>query len=262
MRNEGTGNIQSVSRALESLEIIAEEGEIGVTDLGKRLGVHKATASRLTATLASHGLIERDPHSDKYRLGLSLIYLAGAAMTGLDLVTTARPIVQGLADQTRETVNLGVAHADAVVCIDQATGTSSIVSVSWVGRQTPIHCTSNGKVLLAWMPPREIDRLLKKPLDQRTPASITDPAKLRTQLEEIRSRGYAQTIEELEEGLNAVAAPVRRADGEVAAALTVSGPAFRIRPIDLPRIARDTMEAAATISRRLGYSSRKPPTHR
>jgi len=262
MRNEGTGNIQSVSRALESLEIIAEEGEIGVTDLGKRLGVHKATASRLAATLASHGLIERDPHSDKYRLGLSLIYLAGAAMTGLDLVTTARPIVQGLADQTRETVNLGVAHADAVVCIDQATGTSSIVSVSWVGRQTPIHCTSNGKVLLAWMPPREIDRLLKKPLDQRTPASITDPAKLRTQLEEIRSRGYAQTIEELEEGLNAVAAPVRRADGEVAAALTVSGPAFRIRPIDLPRIARDTMEAAATISRRLGYSSSKPPTHR
>ena len=257
MRNGDGDKIQSVGRALETLEIIAEEGEMGVTDLGRRLGVHKATASRLASTLAEHGLIERDPRTDRYRLGFTLIYLAGAAMSDLDLVTTGRPIVQELAAQTRETVNLGVAHADSVVCIDQATGTSAIVSVSWVGRRTPLHCTSNGKVLLAWMGEPEVKRLLAGPLEARTARTIIDPKALMADLAEVRARGYAQTIEELEEGLNAVAAPVRRADGEVVAALTVSGPAFRMRPIDLPRVARDTVEAATAISRRLGFSTRQ-----
>jgi IclR family acetate operon transcriptional repressor len=91
-----------------------------------------------------------------------------------------------------------------------------------------------------------------------TPATITDRDRLRTQLDEVVARGYAQTLEELEEGLHAVAAPVRQADGEVVAALSVSGPAFRMRPIDLPRVARVTMEAADVISRRMGYVERRP----
>src|SRR6478752_6587795 len=91
--------LQSVTRALRSLEMIAEAGELGVTELGRRLGVHKATASRLAATLADRGLVERDPVTDKYRLGFGLIRLAGAAMAGLDIVSTARPILEDLADR-------------------------------------------------------------------------------------------------------------------------------------------------------------------
>jgi DNA-binding IclR family transcriptional regulator len=186
-----------------------------------------------------------------------LIRLAGAAMASLDLVRTARPILEDLADRTRETVNLGVLSGDAVVYIDQVTGTRSIVAVSWVGRRTPLHCTSNGKVLLAFLGDKERDRLLAGPLDNPTPRSVVKPADLRTQLEEVRVRGYAQTMEELEEGLNAVAAPVRRGDGEVVAALSVSGPAFRMRPVDLPRVGRLVMEAASSISRRMGYVERR-----
>jgi IclR family transcriptional regulator, acetate operon repressor len=249
--------LQSVTRALRSLEMIAEAGELGVTELGRRLGVHKATASRLAATLADRGLVERDPVTDKYRLGFGLIRLAGAAMAGLDLVSTARPILEDLADRTRETVNLGVVSGDGVIYIDQITGTRSIVAVSWVGRRTPLHATSNGKVLLAYMDDRELERHLQTPLDAATDRTITDPERLRAQLQEIRTRGYAQTLEELEEGLNAVAAPVRQADGEVVAGLSVSGPAFRMRPMDLPRVGRLTMEAAASISRRLGYMERR-----
>ncbi len=253
----GGGNLQSVNRALRALELIAEERELGVTELGRRLGVHKATASRLVATLAERGLVERDPLTEKYRLGFGLIRLAGAAMASLDLVRTARPILEDLADRTRETVNLGVLSGDAVVYIDQVTGTRSIVAVSWVGRRTPLHCTSNGKVLLAFLGDKERDRLLAGPLDNPTPRSVVKPADLRTQLEEVRVRGYAQTMEELEEGLNAVAAPVRRGDGEVVAALSVSGPAFRMRPVDLPRVGRLAMEAASSISRRMGYVERR-----
>ena len=145
---------------------------------------------------------------------------------------------------------------DSVVYVDQITGTRAIVSVSWVGRRTPLHCTSNGKVLLAFSTEAERERLLRAPLTKLTPRTITDVRKLRAQLEEIRVRGYAQTMEELEEGLNAVAAPVRGMSGELVAALSVSGPAFRMRPVDLPRMGKLTAEAARAISRRLGYVER------
>jgi IclR family acetate operon transcriptional repressor len=256
MRNPEGANLQSVTRAIRALELIAEAGSLGVTELGRRLDVHKATASRLVATLAERGLVERDPVTEKYRLGFGLIRLAGAAMAGLDLVRTSHPILEELAERTRETVNLGMLSGDSVVYVDQVSGTRAIVSVSWVGRRTPLHCTSNGKVLLAHLAPAERDRLLAGPLERATPATIVDPNALIAQLQEIKVRGYAQTLEELEEGLNAVAAPVRQADGEVVSALSVSGPAFRMRPLDLPRIARLTVEAANVLSRRLGYVDR------
>lgn len=257
MRNgEGSG-VQSVARAVRILELLAYEGELGVTELGRRLGVHKATASRLVATLAERRLVERSPASEKYRLGFGLIHLAGAAIGGLELMHQSRAILEELAELTQETVNLGVLDGEGVVHIDQVAGTRSIVSVSWVGRRTPYHCTSNGKVLLAHLDETERERLLAVPLERLTANTIVDPDRLRAQLVEIRSLGYAQTIEELEEGLNAVAAPVRRADGEVVAALSVAGPAFRMRPMELPRIARMTMEAAGVISRRMGYVERR-----
>lgn len=255
-QHESGGNLQSVRRALRALELISEHSELGVTELGRKLDVHKATASRLIATLAERGFVERDPISEKYRLGFGLISLAGAAVGGNDLVRAARPILDDLAERTHETVNLGVLSGESVVYIDQVTGTRSIVSVSWVGQRTPLHCTSNGKVLLAYATDAERERMLSMPLTRLTPRTITDLRKLRAQLAEVRARGYAQTLEELEEGLNAVAAPVRGMSGDVIAALSVSGPAFRMRAVDLPRFGKLTAEAALAVSRRLGYVDR------
>ena len=256
MRDE-SGNLQSVRRALNALELVADAGEIGVSELGRQLGVHKATASRLAAALAERELLERNPQNDRYRIGFGLVRLAGSAIAGLDIVREAHPLLESLAEQTRETANLGVLSGDSVVYIDQVTGTRSVVAMSWVGRRTPLHCTSNGKVLLAYATPSERDRVLGRPLEPFAANTIVDPDVLRAQLDDVRRRGYAQTIEELEEGLNAVAAPVRRADGHVTAALSVSGPAFRMRGIDLPRMARFAMDAADAISHRLGYVERK-----
>jgi DNA-binding IclR family transcriptional regulator len=186
-----------------------------------------------------------------------LIHLAGAALAGLELVRQAHPVLEELADRTRETVNLAVLEGDGVLHIDQIAGTRSVVSVSWVGRRTPVHCSSTGKVLLAFADEPERERLLAGPLERRTANTIVDPDQLRAQLVEVRARGYAQTVEELEEGLNAVAAPVRRADGDVVAAVSVAGPAFRMRPSELPRIGRMVVDAAGTISRRMGYAERR-----
>jgi aminomethyltransferase len=223
MRNTQNGGVQSVSRAVSLLEALAGGGELGVTELGRRLGVHKATASRLLSTLARHRLVERNPSTDKYRLGPGLLHLASSVRAGLNLVEQARPVLEDLAARTRETVNLAVLDRDRVTHIDQVAGTRTIASVSWVGRTTPYHCTATGKVLLAFLSEVELERLLGAPLEACTPHSIVDPKRLRRQLLEVRARGWARAIEEYERGLNAVAAPVRGATGEVIAALSVSG---------------------------------------
>ncbi len=253
MSNKRNGGVQSVSRAVDLLEALSDGEERGVTELGEHLRVHKATASRLLATLAQRRLVYRNPATEKYRLGLGLIRLAGSAMAGIDLIEQARPVLEDLATRTSETVNLAVLDGDRIMHLDQIAGTRSIVSVSWVGRRTPLHCTSNGKVLLAFLDAPERDRLLVPPLKALTGKTITSRKKLDRQLTEVRRRGYARTIEELEEGLNAVAAPVRSAEGDVVAAVSVGGPAFRMRPRQLGKLGLMAIDAGGAISRRLGF---------
>jgi DNA-binding IclR family transcriptional regulator len=247
-----------VGRAIRILELVAEHpGQLGVTELGRRLGVHKATASRLVSTLAGGGLLERDRATDKYRPGFGLVRLATTAVADLDLVRKARPVMERLAEETQETVNLAVLDGREVVNIDQVAGSHAVVNVNWVGRRTPLHCTSNGKILLAHLPATERDRILAGPLDVRTPRTIGDPDVLRTQLRQARRQGYAFTVEELELGLNAVAAPVRGPGGAVVAALSVAGPAYRVTTARIPDLAGIVVQAGTEISRRMGHAERR-----
>lgn len=250
--------VQSVGRAVRILELVADHpGQLGVTELGRRLGVHKATAFRLVSTLAEGGLLERDPATDKYRPGFGLVRLASTALAGLDLIRQARPVLERLAEHTQETVNLAVLEGREVMNIDQVAGSHAVVNVNWVGKRTPLHCTSNGKVLLAYLPKRERERALARPLARRTPRTIVDPEVLRTQLHQARARGYSSTVEELEVGLNAVAAPVREPSGDVVAAVSVAGPAYRLTPARIPEIAQAVVASAAEISRRMGHAERR-----
>jgi IclR family transcriptional regulator, acetate operon repressor len=252
------GPVQSVARAIRILELVAEHpGQLGVTELGRRLGVHKATASRLVATLAGGSLVERDRATDKYRPGFGLVRLATTALADLDLVRQARPVLERLAEDTQETVNLAVLDGHEVVNIDQVAGSHAVVNVNWVGKRTPLHCTSNGKILLAHLPAPERDRILAEPLEMRTPRTIGDPDVLRTQLRQALRQGYAHTVEELEVGLNAVAGPVRGPGGEVVAAVSVAGPAYRVTAVRIPELARTVVGAATAISRRMGHAERR-----
>jgi IclR family acetate operon transcriptional repressor len=250
--------VQSVGRAIRVLELVAEHpGQLGVSELGRRIGVHKATAFRLVSTLAQAGLLERQPGTDHYRPGFGLVRLATTALADLDVVRRARPVLEALADRTQETVNLGVLEGLEVVNVDQVAGSHAVLNVNWVGKRTPLHCTSNGKVLLAHLPEDHWDLVMTGPLERRTPRTVTDPETLRRQLLQARSRGYAYTVEELEEGLNAVAAPVRGPGGEVTAAVSVAGPAYRVTPERVPELARAVVDAGAEISRRMGYTERR-----
>lgn len=253
----GTGSavlVQSVDRAISVLEILARHGPVAVTEIAQELGVHKSTAFRLLVVLERRGLVQQVAERGKYQLGFGIVRLAGATTASLDLTQQSRPVSERLAAEIGETVNVAVLESGYAVNIDQARGPAAVTSHNWVGQRTPLHATSSGKVLLASMPPEARDQILAGPLERYTPHTITDPARLREELAQVAGRGYATTSEELELGLNAVAAPIRIYDGSVAAAISASGPSYRLGVERMPEVARIVIAGAADISARLGYS--------
>jgi DNA-binding IclR family transcriptional regulator len=250
----GTTGVQSVERAVTILEILAGAGETGVTELAVRIGVHKSTAFRLVTTLEQRGLVEQSEDRGKYRLGVGILRLAGATTARLDVVQEARPICRRLSADTGETVNIAVLSDRSALYLDQFAGASALQSHNWVGQHIPLHATSNGKVLLGGLTDEEVDRLLPS-LPAYTDKTITTRSALRRELEQVRSRGYASAVEELEAGLSALAAPIRNAHGEVVASLSLSGPSFRLDESRTSDVAAMVVAAAEEVSHRLGWGA-------
>lgn len=245
--------VQSVDRAITALEFLARHGEAGVSSVAAAIGVHKSTASRLLGALQSRGLVEVAGDRGRYRLGYGILRLAGAMGGRLDVTAQGREICEELADSSGETVNIAVLQGDAVVNVFQAHGGGAISVNNWVGRPTPAHATSSGKVLLAHLGRPAQDRILEAGLARFTAATVVEARVLRRQLLQVQTDGYAVTAGEYETGLNAVAAPVFGATDEVLAALSLSGPAYRLPVTALPATAQAVTAAAARISERMGH---------
>jgi DNA-binding IclR family transcriptional regulator len=251
-----SGSVQSVDRALRVLEILADHGDRGVTEIADELGVHKSTAFRLISVLEDHQLVEQVEERGRYHLGFGIVRLAGATSAQLDLTRQSQPVCEELATALDETVNIAVLEGSSVINISQARGGAAISSHNWVGQLTPPHATSSGKVLLSVLTDEQVFALLPEPLDRYTEHTLTTHAQLAAALQEVRALGYGVTQSELEVGLNAVAAPVRGPSGDVIASLSVSGPTYRMSTDLLPELAQHALAATAEISRRLGY---RPP---
>jgi DNA-binding IclR family transcriptional regulator len=249
-----------VERAIAILKSFSfERPERGVTELSLELGLHKSTISRLMKTLEHGGLLSRNPENERYRLGLDLIGLAAQVVSFVDVRQVARPVLRELAQTCQETVNLSVLdHADVVNLEQFVPPARRIKNVGRVGRRMPPHCTAAGKVLLAYHPENELDQNLQAGLERFTPDTITDPAELRKELTQVRKDGYATAREELEEGLNVVAAPIYDHTGQVTASVSVAGPAYRVTPERFPQLAAQVLNTATKISQQLGY--RRHPT--
>jgi DNA-binding IclR family transcriptional regulator len=248
------GGVQSVDRAVAILYLLAERSEAGVTEIASAIGVHKSTASRLLASLEGGRLVEQTTHRGSYRLGSGLLRLAAPVSGRMDVTREGRPVLEALAGEVGETVNLAVLRGTDVVNLEQVRGPATITTVNWVGQPTPLHATSGGKVLLAALAPDDLAAFLARPLPRFTPETITERPALEHELARVREQGYATTTEELEQGLDAVAAPVRDAGGHVVAAITVSGPVYRFDAARMAEVAPAVVAAGADLSRRLGYA--------
>src|SRR5450755_2816501 len=195
------GGVQSVDRAITALTLLADAGELGVTQIAEALEVHKSTAFRLLATLEKHALVEQNAERGKYRLGVGIIQLAGATSIRLDVVAESRPVSHRLAEAVGETVNIAVLSGHDALYVDQVHGSGALQIHNWLGQRIPLHATSNGKVLLAALPRQRADDLLTGELHRFTEHTCTDRRALHDELDLVRQRGYAVAVDELEIGL-------------------------------------------------------------
>ena len=259
-KSKGEYAIQTVSNAVRLLEVFRDEEELGVTELSRRLALHKNNVFRLLATLEQQGYIEQSADNERYRLGVRCLELGQAYSRSRSLTRLARAALEKLAVQTAETAHLALMRDFEVVHVDGEQPDALIVTGLRVGRRLPLHCTALGKVLLGCAPDavrKAYDReVVAAGLEKRTPHTIEDGLKFFEELRTVAVRGFARDHGECEAGLRCAAAPVLDFSGRVVAALSVSGPAFRVSEEKLlAELAPAVVAAAEGLSRELGFAS-------
>jgi IclR family KDG regulon transcriptional repressor len=250
--------IHTVRNALRVLEEFRDEADLGVTELARRLNLHKNNVFRILATLEQQGYVEQAGENEAYRLGVRCLELGSAYGASRSLLRLARPVLVDLARGSGESAHLGELRDFGVVHLDGEQSTQIVQTGLRVGRTLPGYCTALGKVLLACSADESerFDRevIAREGLATRTPRTLVDRDKLLEHLHGVAAQGFALDVEECERGLCCAAAPVYDATGRLVAAVSISGPAFRLPEEALQRTAAPAVLAAAHhLSRQLGY---------
>jgi DNA-binding IclR family transcriptional regulator len=231
------------------VRVLEAEEPIAVTELAFAAGLPKSTTSRLLSALERRGLVEQDGERGRLRPGPAILRIAERGMLERNVVELARPSLDALAAASGETINLAVPARHGVEHVAQVDSIHFLGTGQWLGRTVDYHCTAVGKVFMAYgratIPTQQLSRY--------APATITDPKRLRSELELVRRSGIATAVDELEPGLAAMAAPVRGARGDVVAALSITGPTLRMGPPRILELEPILIDEARTLARRLGY---------
>ncbi|MBA4866080.1 IclR family transcriptional regulator [Streptomyces sp. PSKA54] len=254
MNTAGAGT-QSVERALSLLSYFTDEQpERRIAELVELTGLGQSTISRLVGALESLGYLARDERSGLHRLGPRVVTLAGIALNQSPVHRAARQIAQNLAHETGLGANVAERHGSRMFYLCHFEGPQAPRSFTLTGRYAPLHATAMGKALIAGLSEEEIRGMMSPDFPAYTPQTITTIGALLTELDEVRSRGYATEVEELAFGRACLAVPVRDRSGEIVAALSVSG---SLSALDLAgrqtELARQVIEYADQVSTGLGY---------
>src|SRR5512139_3322865 len=225
--------VQTIERASSILDILGQSPQgISIRELSSKIKLPKGTIHRLLSSLSYFGYVRQDPKTRNYLLGFKLVELGNLLLNQLDLRKEAEPFLKDLAERTKETVHMVILDRNEVVYIDKVETdqhTSGLRMASRVGLRNPAHSSAVGKVLLAHFSDEELNNFTKENgLLKRTENTITDPGQLREHLSIVRAQGYAIDDEENERGIRCVAAPIYNEVGKPVAAMSISGPAFRI----------------------------------
>lgn len=247
--------IQSLDRALRILDLFDEQTpELKITEISRRMQLHKSTVHSLLKTLIAHDYVAQDENSGKYRLGLKLIEKGQLMLQGLDLREVARKHLVELANDTGQTLHLVFLSGNEGVYIDKVEGKKAAIRYSYLGRKVPLHCSAVGKALVAFRPDEEAGRLLSGyAFAPRTTRTITDERQFLVELAEVRRRGYAIDNQENEPGVRCVAAPVFDHAGRVAAAISMSTMVSVVDDEELAGYAKRLCAEAEAVSRRIGF---------
>jgi DNA-binding IclR family transcriptional regulator len=250
--------LSTLDKGLRILELLAEDEArhgLTLTEIGRALGMHRSTLFRFLATLKARGYLERDPVSDRYRLGTRVLTLSGAFLDALDIRDAARPELEKLCAETQELVHLATLDHDEVVTIERIAGRQPVSLQTGIGERRPAYCTASGKAILAYLPADQLDGILARGMPVHTPRTITSPTRMREHLARVRRCGYAVDDEERIEGVRCVASPVFGHDGAVVAAVSVAAPSHRAPDERLSHLGSRCRVTAGAVSRRLGSIS-------
>jgi DNA-binding IclR family transcriptional regulator len=245
--------VRNAARVLKAF--LSKDDELGVSELARRVGLGKSSVHRLLTTLRAEGLVEQDSQTGRYRLGIVMFELGELVRIRMDLGTAAWPALAALRDRTGEAAQVSIADGVDVVYLERLEGTTVPLLVTDQERRAPMYCTAAGKVLLAFRPDPEVASYLSTTrLTALTRHTITDPVQLRDQLAVVRSRGWAESVNEQELGLASLASVIRDAGGRSVATIGVSAPVNRFQTLVRRHLEAIVTEAAATVSRRLGWT--------
>lgn len=246
-------HVQSIVRAFDILKLLRDNGHgLGVSEISKELEMSVGTIHRLLQTLVLVDAVEQDKDSKQYSLATEMLFYGKSVLDRYDFITRAHPIMGELSKKIGETVFMGILEDYELVYVDHVDSLDHFLRMPpQIGRRQSAHCTAQGKVLLAHLPLEEINTFLQgKSLYQFTENTITDPEELHEELATIRQIGFAMDREETEIGICCVAAPVRKPNGEVVAAISTSGPATRMLRKGLDTVLKEeVVETAHKISR-------------
>jgi DNA-binding IclR family transcriptional regulator len=246
--------VRTVQRAIQILELIAERGPLGVSEIGRALHVPKSSAHNILETLVGRRLLDKEAERNLYHLGGKLIELGNRAQQNLAIQRVARPYLRALNEELDDTVHLTILDHDEVLYIDCIESRRPLRMHSVIGVRAPLYCTAVGKAIMAHLPPSDVDRIVKtQGFAAFTASTITTRRALDEELERTRRRGYAVDNMEHEDLLRCVGAAVRDHTGVVIGAISVSGPSQRITGREAARIAPRVMAAASSISQGLGF---------
>lgn len=258
-------HVQVLDRVFRILDVLTESGSgIGLPEIADRLDLHKSTAHRLMMVLEANRFVERNPISGRYHLGSRLMELGLSAVSQLSVYEIALPHLRALVAETGETAHLAVLRDGQVVSLVSAESTQTLRTPVTVGSRTPAHCTSLGKSMLAFGTEEQVEAYLREqPLKSYTQKTITKVSRFKAELRLTRERGYAIDNEEREVGLRCIGAPIWNSSGDVIAAVSIAGPAFRISDEQIPTLSKAVVRTATRISTSMGYREmkRRAPQH-
>lgn len=248
--------IQAVDHALDLLEQFHDDvDELGVTELSKRLKLHKNNVFRLLATLEARGYIEQNRVTENYRLGLKTLELGQTFIKQMGLLRQSRPVLEWLVKECNETAYVAILKEQSIVYLDVVETDLTVRVVPRVGSRLPAYCTAAGKVQIAHMPDEEFEAFFPgKELKPFTSHTITDRDVLKKHLKEVADQGYAVDNEELDLGVRCVGSPIRDYTRRIIGAVSLSGPSMRFTDERMEKeLIPLVKQAAEEISMKLGY---------
>ena len=250
--------VPSIIRAFTIMELLAERKKgLTTSEISRRLKLPKSSASCILRTLEERGYLCRDDHQGKYRVTLRLFSVGSQALHGLELTDIALPIIQGLVDETGLTGHLAILDGYEAVYIQKVEKPGMIKVNTWVGRRLDMHSTAVGKALTAYLPQATVEKIIKeKGLHKHTPKTIISPRQLFSELGKVKAAGYALCHSEHSPDVNCIAAPIFNIQGNVEAAVGLTGTESQMRLLKMDTYVRLIKQAARNLSHRRGYDGR------